>query len=246
MSKSNGDAGSEWSTMGNSICIDPYRPEAIWPYCPSEAAAILVTILFFITTTTNIFLAAKHKMGFCWVLIMGAVLGCLAFGIRTAATQYQQSLALYVPETLLVLLAPLWINAFVYMLFARMVYYFDETRKVGPIRAQMAGTLFVCLDLWSFLVQPSGAGTLTSTDPKHVKSDKIIYVAGIAIQEIFLVIFTISLSAFIRDPEVSRHASHTPQPYRFANLYHAGSHHDADCLPMRRICIWDQRSNRSH
>jgi hypothetical protein len=47
----------------------------------------------------------------------------------------------------MILIAPLWINAFVYMIMARMVWCFIPEKKLGGIRAWKFGTIFVLLDI---------------------------------------------------------------------------------------------------
>jgi RTA1 like protein len=183
------DDGPSWSVMGNSTCLDPNSPDAIWPYCPNEGAAIFFAILFLGTTVANIYFAAKYRLSFCWVLIMGAIWELVGFGMRAAATQYQQSMALYTPMLLLVLLAPLWINAFVYMLFARIVYYFDESQKVAFIPATRLGVLFICLDIVTFFIQAIGASMLSSTDASSINLGKTLYMSGIGFQEGFICLF---------------------------------------------------------
>jgi hypothetical protein len=119
----------------------------MWTYCPSLPAAILFSILFGITTSFHIFQAHHFRKTFCWALIMGAVWETAAFVIRCISTQNPTSQGAYDPQFLLILLAPLWINAFDYMLLGRMVYYFLEDQKLFGIRAERMALCFVVLDI---------------------------------------------------------------------------------------------------
>lgn len=198
MSSDDDNSGPSWSTWGNSTCLPPDSPDALWPYCPSEGAAVLFTVLFFMAMSVHIFLAIKFRKAFCWVLIMGTSWEMAGFGFRVASTQFQQSMAMYVPQLLFILLAPLWINAFVYMLFARLVYCYDPQQKAIGIRATRLGVLFVCLDIVAFIVQLAGASMLTSTDPNQLKWGKNIYMSGIGFQESFLLGFSVCVILFHR------------------------------------------------
>ena len=48
---------------------------------------------------------------------------------------------------LFVLLAPLWLNAFDYIVFGLMVYYFLPERRIAGIRAERIATVFVLCDV---------------------------------------------------------------------------------------------------
>ena len=142
-----GDNGA-WTAVGNSTCLDWHTdPSAIWPYCPSLEASILFTVLFFLATAIHIGQAIAHRKRFSWVIIMAGTWEFAGFVVRTAATRFQQSLALYVPMQLLILLAPLWANAFVYMVFGRLVWYFLPEKKIFGARAEKLTLIFVLLDI---------------------------------------------------------------------------------------------------
>lgn len=46
-----------------------------------------------------------------------------------------------------ILLAPLWINAFVYMVLGKLVYMFMPDKRLGGIKAQRLGWYFVTMDI---------------------------------------------------------------------------------------------------
>lgn len=69
----------------------------------------------------------------------------LAGLIIASKNQLKSSTA--VESSLLVLLAPLWVNAFVYMVFGRMVYFFLPEQKIVGIRAIHMAKWFVWLDI---------------------------------------------------------------------------------------------------
>lgn len=54
---------------------------------------------------------------------------------------------LYAAWFVLILVAPLWTNAFAYMVMGRMTWHFMPEQKVFKIKAWRMGTIFVMLDI---------------------------------------------------------------------------------------------------
>ncbi len=129
-----------------------------------------------------------------------------AFAIRSAGAKDQQQMAYAIIGQLLFLLAPLctnasrisqapWltsggrgINAFAYMTVARMIDSGLPHQKVWELEAKLT-LLFVWLDIACFLVQGRGSLLGDNTNEKLTKLGTNIYVAGIALQLAFIVIF---------------------------------------------------------
>jgi len=78
---------------------------------------------------------------------MGGIWETASFSIRCISINNQTSEGLYDTHFILFLLAPLWINAFIYMLLGRMVYFFLRDQKLFGIRAQRMALYFVSLDI---------------------------------------------------------------------------------------------------
>ncbi|KAJ7652299.1 hypothetical protein B0H17DRAFT_1215005 [Mycena rosella] len=90
------------------------------------------------------------------------------------------SVAYGIPSQLLILLAPLLINAFLYVLMNRIVYFFPSEKHVRGISAQRLS--------FPFVVQ--GGGTLISNDtPKIAVLGIDIYMGGIGLQQFFVLGF---------------------------------------------------------
>lgn len=66
--------------------------------------------------------------------------------MRVASIQIWTS-AINSTSFMFILLAPLWINAFVYMTLGRLVYMYMPDRTLLRIGARRLGMLFVCLDI---------------------------------------------------------------------------------------------------
>ncbi|KAG8349897.1 hypothetical protein FVEN_g11940 [Fusarium venenatum] len=164
---------------------------------PSFAANLAFCVLFGLTTIAHLVQAVLFKKRFCWVAIMGAAWETIAFAFKTVGSRDQQNITYLTLGQILFLLAPLWINAFVYMGVARMVYFSMPAQKLLGIKAVRMTLLFVWLDVILFLVQGSGGIMLSNTD---ADSDMVdigmkVYMAGVALQLAVVLIFT-SITVF--------------------------------------------------
>ncbi|RMJ25836.1 RTA1 domain-containing protein [Aspergillus sp. HF37] len=127
--------------------------------------------------------------GFCWVVAMGALWELAAFIFRVLLTRNQSTESYSALFSLLILLAPLWINAFLYMLLGRMIYFFEPEKKLAGISATKLAALFVALDILAFIVQAAG-GVTASTGGSVARIGMNIYMAGIGLQELFILCFS--------------------------------------------------------
>lgn len=116
----------------------------------------------------------------------------IAFVGRSLLAKHQNKTTYDTIFTLFLLLAPLWVNAFLYMTLGRMVWFFDETQKLAKLSARRFGTLFVLLDIFSFIIQLIGAVPIAL--PKSSHNTQLlglhIYMAGIGLQQFFILCFT--------------------------------------------------------
>ncbi|KAI1070073.1 hypothetical protein LB507_008138 [Fusarium sp. FIESC RH6] len=135
---------------------------------------------------------SNKSQRFCWVAIMGAAWETIAFAFKTLGSRDQQNITYLTLGQILFLLSPLWINAFVYMAVARMVYFRMPGQKLLGIKAIRMTLLFVWLDVILFLVQGSGGVLLsnTDTDSNIVDIGMKIYMAGVALQLVVVLVFT--------------------------------------------------------
>lgn len=162
---------------------------ALWPYYPSIAAAALIAAIFGISTFTHIIQAIHYRMRFCWVIIMAGSWETAGFLFRALSAHNQTSLGLYLPGELFILLSPIWINAFDYMLLGRMVYYFLPEQKIFRLHATKFALLFVSLDIVAFLIQLIGGTMASGRHPEKLETGLHIYMTGIALQQAFILFF---------------------------------------------------------
>jgi hypothetical protein len=109
-----------WPTLNSKALDAPNQ----WSYCPSIPAAIAMFALFGLTTLCHIFQAFRHRKAFCIGIIMGELWGTLSFAARVISARNPTQKSTYEASFLLVLLAPLFINAFDYMLLGRLMQLF--------------------------------------------------------------------------------------------------------------------------
>ena len=78
---------------------------------------------------------------------MGVSWEFAAFIIRAMGTRKQQSEVYPTVSTILILLAPMWVNAFVYMVMGRMIYFFVPDQQIWGVKAIKIAKIFVWLDI---------------------------------------------------------------------------------------------------
>lgn len=163
---------------------------ALWAYSPSFPLALLFATLFGLLTLAHLFFAILFRKRFCSVIIMASLWQFLAFTLRALASRDQQNEGFAIASQLLFLLAPLWINAFVYMTAGRLVWFLHPEKKIWKFKALSLGKWFVWLDVFSFGVQATG-GLMLSPGNSAETNDlgKKIYMSGLGVQEFFILLF---------------------------------------------------------
>ncbi|KAJ5156369.1 hypothetical protein N7492_009172 [Penicillium capsulatum] len=153
---------------GKNGYLPPEACDVILFYAPSFGAAILFCVLFGLTTMAHLFQAVQYKK-LLSVSELGNVNYTLSFtNIETPG-----------------------INAFLYMTLGRMINFFIPEKRFWGVSAPRFGTIFVCLDIFAFLIQLAGA-FMTSGDDDNQHLIKIglhIYMGGIGAQEAFVLVF---------------------------------------------------------
>ncbi|KAH6664441.1 RTA1 domain-containing protein, partial [Halenospora varia] len=172
--------------------VPPGTCGALYDFYPSFAAAVVFSLLFGALTMGHIWLAAKWKAGYLWVLIMGVLWSTLGFTTRAISTKHQQSSGLALTSTIFTLLAPLWFNAHAYITFSHLLHTFHPSRRILNLSPRVLSTLFVSLDIGTFVIQIVGGSSASpASPPEDQKKGVDIYMGGIGIQQFFIVIFVL-------------------------------------------------------
>jgi len=81
------------------------------------------------------------------IIITGALWETAAFAFRILSAKHPTHKGSYDASFLLVLLAPICINAFDYMIISRVVRVFLPQGRVLGLKGSVLGKLFVCFDI---------------------------------------------------------------------------------------------------
>ncbi|KAI2617841.1 RTA1 like protein-domain-containing protein [Hypoxylon sp. NC1633] len=170
--------------------LPPGTCHALWDYYPSFSAALAFTVLFGLLTLAHLYQAIAYRKKFCWVIVMASFWETMAYLFRTISTRYQQNTGVYLVFQIFILLSPLWVNAFDYMVLGRMIYFFAPSHKVFSIPAPTLAAAFVAFDFVAFCIQLAGGSMAGPTAPAEEQLKAIhIYMGGIGLQQFFIVVF---------------------------------------------------------
>jgi hypothetical protein len=140
-----------------------------WAYCPSLPAAAALTSLFGAVLLAHLLQALLYRKPFCWVVCMAAAWETAGFALRLLGAHDPRRQVFSIGSNLLVILAPLWVNAFAYMLAGRMIYYWLPSKSVGRLKARTMSSWFVWLDVVTFFVQAAGGSMLENEDATQAR-----------------------------------------------------------------------------
>ncbi|KAK9235163.1 hypothetical protein V1525DRAFT_410812 [Lipomyces kononenkoae] len=141
---------------GKNGYLPPDACDDILFYVPSFGAAISFSVLFGLTLICHVVQGIIYKKKYTWVVMMGAPWELLAFIFRTLLTRNQSSSGYDTGLVIMFLLAPIWINAFLYMTLGRLIHLFIPDQRLAGISAKRYGMVFVCLDIIAFITQLAG------------------------------------------------------------------------------------------
>ncbi|KAI4124591.1 MAG: hypothetical protein LQ347_005680, partial [Umbilicaria vellea] len=104
-------------------------------------------------------------------VILGGIWETASFILRALGAHDQQNSAESTWSTLLLLLAPLWVNAFVYMVLGRMIYFFLPEKNIFGVKAASVAKYFVWLDviriIYRLIEWSAGQSSTTNAIPYH-------------------------------------------------------------------------------
>ncbi|KAF9890447.1 hypothetical protein FE257_005852 [Aspergillus nanangensis] len=179
--------------------VPPTECNALYQYYPSLKTAIAFSVLFGIVMIAHFIQATFYETGFVWVILMGAIWECVGFVTRAASTRDQQNTTLATITQMFILLSPLWVNAFDYMVLARLIWFFIPDHRIGIFKPSILALIFVTLDFGSFIIQLIGGGMAgVGQPPDQIQKGLHIYMAGIGLQEFFICLFLVIAVQFHR------------------------------------------------
>ncbi|KAM0141532.1 hypothetical protein ACHAO1_001720 [Botrytis cinerea] len=172
-------------------CAALNTPDTKWSFCPNIGAAYLFTILFGLTTIAHLTQAILHRRAYCWVIIVSGIAQTLAYIFRVISIKNPASFGNYAAWFILILIAPLFTNAFAYMVMGRMIWNYAIEAKIWKITAWRFGLYFVILDVAALLIQIYGAATAASDNASadETLQGLHVYMVGVGIQQFFIFVF---------------------------------------------------------
>ncbi|KAL2679255.1 hypothetical protein Neosp_010022 [[Neocosmospora] mangrovei] len=176
--------------------VPPDSCNANYGFYPQWEDNTAFAVAFGLSTVAHLAQAIILKKSFCWVIVMGALWECVCFILRALGARDQQESAYMIVSTLLLLLAPLWINAFAYMIVARLVHFLHPRRRFAGLSAQWLAKCFVAVDVLCFIIQAAGGAMLADQNNSDTADlGRKVYMAGVGVQLgcvlVFLVIHTL-------------------------------------------------------
>ena len=139
-------------------CEAVTNPDSIWPpFCPNIGAAYAFAVLFGLISTAHCVQMFVHRKPYSWVITFSALLQTATYVLRILSIMKPANGQFYSDWFILMMVAPVWTNAYAYMVMGRMVYNFTPSASVFKIKAWRFGLIFVLLDILAFLVQLAGA-----------------------------------------------------------------------------------------
>jgi len=114
---------------------------------------------------------------------------------RIISINNQTSLPSFVLQSTLIVLAPAFFAASVYMILGRVIVFINSP-QLSIIPHRRLTTIFVLGDVFSFIVQGSGAGLMSAGSSNSRNTGSLIIVGGLVIQLISFGVFFIALIVF--------------------------------------------------
>ncbi|KAF2117285.1 RTA1 like protein-domain-containing protein [Lophiotrema nucula] len=175
--------------MSSDDSIETYK---YYHYHPSVAGACVFAIIFGVSTVWHGVLIARHKTRYFIPLLVGGIFEIVGYAARGVSSQQpatKYTIAPYVIQTLLVLVAPALFAASIYMVLGRIIVSVNA-ESYSMIRTKWLTKVFVTSDTVTFFVQlAAGAGLMSSQKASTSKLGSHIVLAGLVLQILIFAFF---------------------------------------------------------
>lgn len=176
---------------GTKCDFDIHDKDVMWEFCPNVSAAYIMAAAFTITLIAHISQGVIHRKGYSWVVSMSALWQAACYFFRVVSIRNPKSETPFIAWFILINIAPIWLNAYIYQVFGRVIFNFTDTARLAKIKAWRFGLYFVLLDILAFLIQIFGIASAVGKDKDldDVKRGLNIYKFGIGFQQFWVVVF---------------------------------------------------------
>ncbi|KAI9505372.1 hypothetical protein GGI25_004661 [Coemansia spiralis] len=177
--------------------MDDATVEDYFSYTPIHGAPETAAVLFFITA---IVLFVQLKGASRWLLILPftSLSESIGYILRSICIKYA-SLGLFITMTLFLLLPPNALALFNYKVVGQISRSSFDPDKKFWMKPRFVTWFFLGSDIFSFLLQSTGA-SMMSQDNDAAKIGKWICTVGLAIQLVFLAMFSAVAFVIFRSP----------------------------------------------
>ncbi|KAJ5691084.1 RTA1-domain-containing protein [Penicillium malachiteum] len=168
----------------------------LYYYTPSAAAAAIFIVLFGLSTLLHFYQLVRTRTWFMIPFVIGGVLETIGYVGRILSSFQAPNFTTgpYIIQSALILIAPAFLAASIYMTLGRIIEMLDGER-CSMIKLKWLTKIFVFGDVLSFLMQASGAGLMVSNSNSPSTGEHVI-IGGLFVQIIFFGFFTITAVIF--------------------------------------------------
>ncbi|GCB19014.1 protein RTA1 [Aspergillus awamori] len=165
---------------------DPYVD--FYPYTPSATAGYAFMAIFGITTLVHFVMMFPYRAAYFIPLVIGGI--CETFGYYGRAWSHQGRTLIgpWALQEMLILCAPPFIAATIYMILGRMIVAFAAEHH-SVIRPKWLTKIFVLNDVICFLTQIAGAGVQVTGDEHLMKTGIKAVLAGLIFSLVIFLLF---------------------------------------------------------
>ncbi|KAK5220175.1 hypothetical protein LTR96_006353 [Exophiala xenobiotica] len=166
-------------------------------YEPSLAAACVFAVVFGTSTIWHSILIAKHRTWYFVPCVVGGLFEIVGYAARGVSHGQapNPTLAPYVIQTLLILVAPALFAASIYMILGRVIVSVDG-EPYSLIKKRWLTKVFVTSDVVSFFVQLGGGGLMASSHASTARTGSHVALVGLLIQIILFGFFIVVALVF--------------------------------------------------
>ncbi|PYH31669.1 RTA1 domain-containing protein [Aspergillus neoniger CBS 115656] len=165
---------------------DPYVD--FYPYTPSATAGYAFMAIFGIATLVHFVMMFPYRAAYFIPLVIGGI--CETFGYYGRAWSHQGRTLIgpWALQEMLILCAPPFIAATIYMILGRMIVAFAAEHH-SVIRPKWLTKIFVLNDVICFLTQIGGAGVQVTGDEHLMKTGIKAVLAGLIFSLVIFLLF---------------------------------------------------------
>ncbi|KAF7591053.1 hypothetical protein BBP40_002013 [Aspergillus hancockii] len=164
-------------------------------YTPNGAAGGIFVALFALSTLLHLYQLIRTRTWFMIPFAIGGIFETIGYVGRVLSTKEAPNFTKgpYVMQSALILIAPAFLAASVYMTLGRIISML-QAERYSVIPLKWLTKIFVAGDVLSFLMQASGAGLMVTGDSPSTGEHVII--GGLFVQIVFFGFFVITAIIF--------------------------------------------------